>query len=162
MADSKYHAHRPLHVVLGAGQVGPRLATHLVQRVRVVRRGEGAPLEGVEHVRADLTDRDQMARAAAGASVIYDTTNPARYSKWGELLAPLKAGVRNAAATSGAFLVSLDNLYAYGMPKGALTEETALRPTSDKGALRKRLFEELMERVDRGELRATVGRASDF
>ena len=155
-----------LHVVLGAGQVGPRLAELLLargHRVRVVRRGEANGLPGVEHARADLTDVDAATRACEGASVVYDTTNPASYSRWNELLPPLKRGVRAAASRTGAFLVTLDNLYAYGVPEaGVLTEDTPLRPVSDKGRLRAELHEELATAIARGELSGTVGRASDF
>lgn len=162
------HADSPLHVVLGAGQVGPRLADLLLargHRVRIVRRGEaGADRPGLEWARADLTDAAAAARAAAGAAVIYDCTNPAGYGTWDETLPPLKRGIREAAARTGALLVSLDNLYMLGAPAdGApLREDTPMRPRSKKGELRARLATELMEAHARGALRATVGRASDF
>lgn len=162
-------ANRPgdLHVVLGAGQVGPRLAEILVargHRVRVVRRGEpGRSGPEVEWRRADLTDPAAAAQACEGAAVIYDTTNPPGYGTWDRTLPPLKRGVREAAARTGAFLVSLDNLYMYGRPEsGRLTEETPMRPCSRKGELRVQLGRELMEAHARGDLRATIGRASDF
>jgi nucleoside-diphosphate-sugar epimerase len=157
----------PLHVVLGAGQVGPSLAALLLERgrrVRIVRRRPaGAARSGLEWAQADLTDPAAAARACDGAAVIYDCTNPAGYGSWDETLAPLRRGVMEAAARTGAFLVSLDNLYAYGRPdSGLLTEDTPLRPCSTKGELRATLAGELMEAVGRGDLRATIARASDF
>jgi len=156
-----------LHVVLGAGQVGPRLAEALLargHRVRVVRRGEAGPASpAIEWRRADLMDAAAAAAACEGAAVIYDCTNPAGYSAWNATLTPMRRGVTGAAARTGALLVSLDNLYAYGVPEGGvLTEDTPLRPRSAKGELRARLARELLEADARGELRATIARASDF
>ena len=154
-----------LHVVLGSGQVGPRLAEILYDRghrVRIVRRRPPGPAR-FQWAQADLTDVAAATAACAGASVIYDCTNPSGYGSWDETLAPLRRGVMEAAARNGAFLVSLDNLYAYGRPDGGtLTEDTPLRPCSAKGELRARLVRELLEAVGRGHLRATVARASDF
>lgn len=157
----------PLHAVLGAGQVGARVAGLLLargHRVRVVRRGApGADRPGLEWTRADLGDPAAAAAACRGASVLYDCTNPPGYGTWARTLAPLRRGILEAARRTGAFLVSLDNLYAYGRPEGGrLTEAHPLRPCSDKGALRAELVGELLEATARGEVRATVGRASDF
>jgi nucleoside-diphosphate-sugar epimerase len=155
-----------LHVVLGAGQVGVQLADILLgrgHRVRVVRRGEGGTARpGLEWRRADLADADAAAAACAGASVLYDCTNPANYGSWDRTLIPLRRGVLAAARRTGAFLVSLDNLYVYGRPDGPLREELPMRPCSRKGELRARLVGELLDAHARGELRATVARASDF
>ncbi len=155
-----------LHVVLGAGQVGRQLAERLAARglrVRSVRRGEAAPLAGIEAARADLSDPDAAAASCAGATVIYDCTNPASYASWRETLPPLKRGVREAAKRTGAFLVVLDNLYVFGRPEGGgIDEGTPMRPCSEKGTLRAELADELFTDVARGELSACVGRASDF
>jgi nucleoside-diphosphate-sugar epimerase len=157
----------PLHVVLGAGQVGVQLADILLgrgHRVRIVRRGEvGASRPGLDWARADLTSPDAAAAACAGAAVLYDCTNPSSYGSWDQTLAPLRRGVLDAARRTGAFLVSLDNLYVYGQPDGApLAEDRPMRPCSRKGELRARLVGELLDAQARGELRATVARASDY
>lgn len=156
-----------LHVVLGAGQVGVQVADLLLaqgHRVRVVRRGQpGAARPGLEWARADLTDASAATDACRGAAAIYDCTNPPGYGSWQRTLPPLRRGVLAAASRTGALLVSLDNLYVYGEPAGApLTEDRPLRPCSEKGELRARLVGELLDATARGELRATVGRASDF
>lgn len=159
---------RPLHVVLGAGQIGPRLCDRLLadgHRVRVVRRGEATVTRpGVERVRADLSVASDALRAVEGASVIYDCTNPASYGSWDAILPPLKRSIAGAAARSGALLVSLDNLYMYGPPASGevLHEASPIRPSSKKGELRARLANELSEASARGDLRVTTGRASDF
>jgi len=157
----------PLHVIFGAGQIGTLLAEQLLAhglRVRLVRRGPaGRARVGLAWARADVTDAAQAEDAAAGAAVVYDCTNPAEYHRWDTLLAPLKRGVRQAAARAGARLVVLDCLYMYGRPATApFDEDTPLRPCSHKGELRAQLAEELFQAHRRGDVRATTGRASDY
>ncbi len=62
-----------LHVIFGAGQIGPRLARELLlsgHRVRVVRRSDKPiGVAGVEVVAGDARDPDFAIRASEGASV---------------------------------------------------------------------------------------------
>lgn len=156
-----------LHVVLGAGQIGRRLAGELLalgHQVRLVRRGPPGPgLPGLRWLRGDASDPLFAAEACRGADVVYDCTNPPDYHRWDELLPPLRRGIRTAAARAGARLVALDCLYMYGRPPAAPFDEDApLAPCSRKGELRAMLARELLEAHARGDLRATTARASDF
>ncbi|MGC4001030.1 MAG: NAD-dependent epimerase/dehydratase family protein [Anaeromyxobacter sp.] len=155
-----------LHVIFGAGQIGPLLARELLargHRVRLVRRGAPGALPGAEWRQADVTDPAAAAEAARGAAVVYDCANPAQYHRWAELLPPLKRGAREAAARAGARLVVLDCLYMYGRPAAhPFDEDTPMQPCSRKGELRAMLARELFEAHARGDVRATTGRASDF
>ncbi|ACG71273.1 NAD-dependent epimerase/dehydratase [Anaeromyxobacter sp. K] len=156
-----------LHVVFGAGQVGRRLARELLglgHSVRLVRRGPPGPeLPGLRWLSGDATDPLFAGEACRGADVVYDCTNPPDYHRWDELLAPLRRGIRDAAARAGARLVALDCLYMYGRPAASPFDEDApLAPCSHKGELRALLARELLEAHARGDLRATTGRASDF
>lgn len=156
----------PVHVVLGAGQIGIRVARLLVARgfrVRLVNRsGPAAAVPaGVEVVAGDITDHAFAARAAAGAAVVYDCMNPP-YHRWPELLLPLASGALRAASDAGARLVALDCLYMYGRPSGPITEDSPLEPCSKKGALRVALGELRLAAHRRGDVRLTIGRASDF
>jgi nucleoside-diphosphate-sugar epimerase len=155
----------PLHVVLGAGQIGTRVARLLVARgfrVRLVNRaGSTAAPAGVEVFPGDVTDHAFAARAAAGASVVYDCMNPP-YHRWPELLLPLASGALHAASRAGAKLVALDCLYMYGRPSGPITEDSPLEPCSKKGALRVALGDMRLAAHQRGDVRLAIGRASDF
>lgn len=157
-----------LHVIFGAGQVGPVLARRLVaagHQVRLVRRsGRTLDLGGVQLVRADAGDPAAAAEAAHGAATVYHCLNPA-YSTavWAAELPRLQRSLIEAAGRSGARLVVLDNVYALGRPGGRkLSEATPPAPCSRKGEIRARLAETLAEAVRRGEVRAVTGRASDF
>ena len=108
----------PLHVVFGAGNVGRALAAHLSGlglSVRVVSRSQPSELPGaVEWRGADAGDAAAATEAGSGATVIYQCLN-APYPKWTELFPPLQRGVLAAAERNGALLVSLENLYGYGI-----------------------------------------------
>src|SRR5712691_2607085 len=106
----------PLHVIAGAGQIGPMIAERLIARglrVRMIRRGAfGDVPPGVETRSASVSDPAAAAEAMRGASVVYHCANP-RYHRWAEELVPLARGITEGAARNGARLVVLDNLYMY-------------------------------------------------
>jgi nucleoside-diphosphate-sugar epimerase len=154
-----------LHVVLGSGQIGSLVADVVLARggrVRMVRRGPaGAAREGLQWASGDLSDLAFARSVGEGASVVYDCTSPA-YDAWMTHLLPLARGSMHAAATSGAKLVVLDNLYMYGRMNGPITESSPVVPCSRKGELRARLAEERAAAHARGDVRIATGRASDF
>ncbi len=158
-----------LHVVLGAGQIGPLLVDALlargvrVRQVRLSARAPGPARPGLELVHGDLSDPAFARSALAGAAVVYHCLN-ARYDQWARLLLPLTRGVLAgmAGAAPGARLVMLDNLYMYDPADGPMREDSPVRPRSNKGTLRARQAEDVLGAHARGEVRVAIGRASDF
>lgn len=156
-----------LQVVFGAGQVGATLATLLRERglpVRVVRRSTQTAHAGVELQCGDAADPAFCREAARGASVLYHCMNPP-YSAaaWTELLPKYMENLITAAASTGARLVVLDNLYMLGRPEGrALDEDSPVHPCSRKGEIRARVAEQLFRAHREGRVQAVCGRASDF
>lgn len=153
-----------LHLVLGAGQIGPRVAEILRERghrVRIARRSKNTSrVRGIETVALDVRDADAVARAAEGASVVYHCVNPA-YHRWPELLLPNTRGILDGVARSGAHLVALDCLYMYG-DTSHMHEGSPLAPRSKKGELRVRSAELMLEADARGTVPLAMGRAADF
>ena len=155
-----------LHVVFGTGPVGLAVMDELVskgKRVRMVNRsGRASVPEGVEVVGGDATDKAFAREVSEGASVVYFALNPP-YDKWAELFPGLQAGVLEGAASAGAKLVAMENLYMYGPTDGRpLTEDLPYAPNTRKGTVRARMSEELMEAHQSGRVRVAIGRASDF
>ncbi|HTN90349.1 MAG TPA: NAD-dependent epimerase/dehydratase family protein [Sorangium sp.] len=154
-----------LHVVLGAGQIGPRVAERLLaqgHRVRLVQRTRRAPERpGLTSMGGDITDLAFAEEATRGASVVYDCMNPP-YHLWATQLLPIARGAVHGASKAGAKLVALDCLYMYGIPDGAMREDSPRRPCSKKGALRVELEEMRLAAQRRGDVRVAIGRASDF
>jgi nucleoside-diphosphate-sugar epimerase len=149
---------RELHIVLGAGQVGPRIAELLVERGHQVRmaRKSNAPsrLKGIETVALDVRDAAAVASATKGAAVVYSCVNPL-YHQWPEMLLPMVRGIADGTRRSGARLVALDCLYMYG-DTSRMSEASPVAPVSKKGRLRAEAGEVLL---DAG---AAIGRAADF
>jgi nucleoside-diphosphate-sugar epimerase len=156
-----------LHVVFGTGPVGMSVMDALVLRgrgrIRMVNRGGRASVpHGVEVVGGDATDEAFAREASEGASVVYFALNPP-YDKWPELFPPLQAGVLEGAASTGAKLIAMENLYMYGPTDGRpITEDLPHAPNTRKGMVRARMSEELMEAHKSGRVRVAIGRASDY
>ena len=165
-------ASRSLHVVLGAGQIGTKIAARLAdpahggagRTVRVVSRGRmpfGALPTGVEHVPADVADPVAVARVLDGAAVAYHCVNPP-YELWAAELPRLTESIVVGAARARlGRLVVLDNLYMYG-DTAWMTEDTPSAPVSRKGELRARAAERLLAADRAGDVPVVIGRASDF
>jgi nucleoside-diphosphate-sugar epimerase len=155
-----------LHVIFGTGAMGMAVMDELIRRgrrrVRMVNRsGRARVPDGVEVVGGDATDEAFAREASEGASVVYFALNPP-YDKWPELFPPLQAGVIEGAASAGAKLVAMENLYMYGPTGGRpLTEDLPYAPNTRKGSVRAIMSEELMEAHTSGRVRVAIGRASD-
>src|SRR5215211_1541703 len=149
-----------LHVVFGTGAVGMSVMDALVgrdKRVRMVNRsGRASVPDGVEVVGGDATDEAFAREASEGASVVYFALNPP-YDKWPELFPPLQEGVLEGAASAGAKLVAMENLYMYGPTGGRpLTEDLPYAPGTRKGEVRARMSRELFAAHDAGKVRVTA------
>ena len=157
----------PLHVVLGAGQIGRKLAQRLLARglrVRLVRRGPAGPSRpGLEWRSGDLTDPAFADAVCAGAARIYNCVNPPDYGKWAGVVEPLHGAVQDAAVRAQTPLVHLDCLYMVGLPEAVPFDEDApMNPRSTKGEMRARLVRRALKLRDAGDLRITFGRAPDY
>ena len=164
MTSRETSSRQELHVVLGAGQIGTKVAELLVargHRVRIVRRS-AAPsrVAGVEMVSVDLRDANAVRRVCGGAEVVYHCVN-SPYEQWADVLLPMTAAIVDGVARTAARLVVLDNLYAYG-DTSKLDEETPLAPATKKGRLRALAAEYMLDAAVRGVLSVSIGRASDF
>jgi nucleoside-diphosphate-sugar epimerase len=151
------------HVVIGAGPVGRAVAAALAARgiepAIVSRSGTAVP--GTITRPADIGDPDQARAAVAGADVVFQCAQPA-YHRWPQEFPSLQAGVVDAAVSAGALLVVAENLYGYGHVTGPMTEDLPLVATTRKGAVRARLWADLLAAHTDGRLPVVAARASDF
>jgi nucleoside-diphosphate-sugar epimerase len=153
-----------LHVIVGKGPVGTTTGEELIARghtVRVLSRSGGTSTDAVEHRAVDAADAEALARAAAGADVVYNAVNPA-YHRWPTDWPPVAAALLTAAERTGAVLVTMGNLYGYGRPSAPMTPETPLAATDVKGRVRNRMWTDALAAHQAGRVRITEARASDF
>jgi len=154
------------HVVVGAGPVGSGVATLLAQRgtpvTVITRSGSGPDHPLVTKLQGDAADAELLARVATGAAAIHNCANPP-YHRWATDWPPIHRALMTAAERTGAVLVMMDNLYAFG-PGGTMPmrEGDAMKATGTKGAMRATMARELLAAHAAGRLRATLARASDF
>ncbi|MGK8558286.1 NAD-dependent epimerase/dehydratase family protein [Nocardia gipuzkoensis] len=154
-----------LHVVIGAGPVGSATAQLLAargDRVRLItRRGSGPDHPLIERIAADATDAAVLGRHCAGAGVVFQCAQPS-YHRWAKDFPPLAAAALHAAEMTGAGLLSVGNLYGYGQVDGPITERQPLRPNSEKGRVRAKLWAEALAAHEAGRLRTAEVRGSDY
>jgi nucleoside-diphosphate-sugar epimerase len=154
------------HVVFGTGAIGMALVEELNRRgknVRAINRsGRAAVPDGVEVVGGDATSVEFAKAATADASVVYFCANPP-YTQWPELFPSIQAAVIDGAASAGAKLVVMDNLYMYPPMHGQpLTEDLPHTAATRKGSVRAQMAADLMKAHEMGKVRATAARASDY
>jgi nucleoside-diphosphate-sugar epimerase len=116
---------------------------------------------GVEQVAANLLQRDQVASACRGASVVYHCAG-APYNQWAAALPAMLEHILAGASAAGARLVYADNCYMYAPSSGPMTEDLPSAPVTRKGRVRKQLAETLLAAHAQGRVRTVIGRATDF
>ena len=136
---------------------------HMVNRSGKPSASTGAVLPAnVEICAGDAYNPQEVARLTEGAAVVYQGAQP-EYHEWQEKFPPLQAAILEGTATSGAKLVVIENLYAYGDPAGKpLTETTPYAPITRKGRVRLEMHEALMAAHRSGKVRVALARASDY
>ncbi|WP_406316686.1 NAD-dependent epimerase/dehydratase family protein [Streptosporangium sp. NBC_01639] len=148
-------------VVLGAGSTGmatTRLLADSGERVRqLTRSGSGLEHPLVELVAVDATDADSLTSLAEGAVALINCAAPP-YDRWPEEFPALAAAQLTAAERTGVGYVMLGNVYGYGPVHGSFTEELPMSPTTVKGAVRARIWENALA----SSARVTEVRAADF
>lgn len=156
-------------LVLGAtGGIGAEVARQLVDAgwaVRAMHRSGGAgrvPQLGMTWVRGDALNRDDVAAAAQGCSVIVHAVNPPGYQRWSELVLPMLQSTLAAAQAQGATIVLPGNVYNYGPDAFPVArEDSPQHPLSSKGRIRVDMEAALKAATHRG-CRAIVVSTGDF
>ncbi len=155
-----------LHTILGAGG---SMAHSLLDELRaqgetvrlVSRRATSAA--GAQAVAADATNFNQLRDALAGSAVVYLLVGlPYSTSEWQQHWPVIMRNTIEACKQVGARLIFFDNVYMYGLVRGAQTEETPFNPISKKGEVRAQIATALLGEMQAGSLPALVARSADF
>jgi nucleoside-diphosphate-sugar epimerase len=150
----------------GGGAIGNELVKLLAsknQPFRLVGRNPKPTPGATETLAADLTDRDQTIRAAAGSSVVHLLVGlKYDHTLWQEMWPRIMSNTIEACKRARAKLVFFDNVYMYGKVSGPMTEETPFNPCSKKGEIRANVATTLMNEWKSGALVAMIARSADF
>ena len=152
-------------LVVGAGAIGTLVARQLADKghaVRLVSRsGTDPKVPGVTAVAADAGDSTVLSRLAENTSAIFNCVNPP-YHRWASDWPPVANALLAAAESSGAVLVTLSNLYPYGVVTAPMTPSTPMLANYEKAQVRAKMWNDALAAHESGRIRATEVRASDF
>jgi len=154
---------RQQFVIIGAGPVGQAVVRRLVYRgiePTVISRS-GPTLAGARTVVADVGDAAGLRQALVEADVVLQCAQPP-YHRWAEEFPQFQRNVVDACTDSGSTLIAAENLYVYGTPGTAISEQSPFQPTTQKGRVRLAMIEELRDADRAGKLRTAAVRSSDF
>jgi len=156
-----------MQTILGSsGVIGTELAKSLTQytdKIRLVSRNPKRVNPNDQLVIADLTNAQQVLSAVEGSDVVYLTVGiQYKISEWQKQWPVIMKNVIDACKIHKSKLVFFDNVYAYGLVKGWMKEDTLVNPVSKKGEVRAQIAQMIMSEVERGQLDAIIARAADF
>ena len=156
-----------MQTILGSsGVIGTELAKSLTQytdKIRLVSRNPKRVNPTDQLVIADLTNPEQVLTAVEGADVVYLTVGlEYKINVWQTKWPVIMQNVIDACKTHKAKLVFFDNVYAYGLVRGWMKEDTLVNPLSKKGEVRAQIAQMIMSEVEHGHLDAIIARAADF
>jgi nucleoside-diphosphate-sugar epimerase len=159
-------------LVLGAtGGIGSEVAQRFAARgwsVRALHRNPDTlpakrRLPGLQWLRGDAMSAADVARAAAGASVIVHAVSPPGYRNWGRLVLPMLDNTIAAARANGALIVLPGTVYNFGpdaLPH--LSEDSPQNPVTAKGRIRAEMERRLSAAAAAEECKVVIVRAGDF
>jgi nucleoside-diphosphate-sugar epimerase len=156
-----------MQTVLGStGIIGKELAKALpkyTNKIRLVSRNPKKVNESDELFKANLLNSDETMKAVEGSEVVYLTVGlEYDINVWRTQWPTLMKNVIDACKKNNSKFVFFDNVYSYGRVNGWMTEETPIKPDSEKGKVRSELSEMIMNDVKRGNLKAIITKAADF
>jgi nucleoside-diphosphate-sugar epimerase len=154
------------HVVIGAsGGIGSAVTRLLASKGEVVRAvnrsGQMDVPEGVGIMAADATDPNSTRSACEGSAVVYNCVHPTPGEDY-ERFVTMSANILAGAEAAGAKLILAASVYPYGKVDRPMTEDMPDRPVEPTGVLHAKGVEMAMEAHEKGRVRVSVGRSSNY
>jgi nucleoside-diphosphate-sugar epimerase len=157
-----------VQTILGSGGgIGLPLARELKkysEKIRLVSRNPKKVNETDELFPVDVNDLKQIDNAIAGSEVVYVTIGFEYNTKvWQNVWPPFLQSVIMACTKYNVKLVFFDNVYMYAKSSiPFMTEKSPVQPPGEKGKVRTKLHEMIMNGVEKNNLTALIARSADF
>ena len=151
-------------LIIGAGATGRATARTLIEgghTVTMLTRHGGNDSPGITRVAGDAGDLETVTRLAQGAAAVINCANP-KYHRWPTDWPPIARALQGACEATGATLVTLSNLYAYGEVTAPMTPDLPLSATYLKAQIRAQMWRDALAAYEAGRLTCVELRASDF
>ncbi len=157
-------------LILGAtGGIGGAVADGLALRgwrIRALNRNAAEAARRrpeFDWIQGDAMQAADVLKAAEGVNVIVHAVNPPGYRNWAQVVLPMLDNTIAAAKTVGARIVLPGTVYNFGpdvFPN--VTEDSAQRPKTRKGAIRVQMERRLRAAAEQGDVPVIIVRAGDF
>ncbi len=157
-----------MHTIIGSGgAIGTPLAKELLaftSNIRLVSRNPKKVNESDSLFPADVLNATELEKAIEGSEVVYITVGFFYNTKlWRNTWPVFIENAINSCIKHNAKMVFFDNIYMYdGHDLSNITEETPMNPPSEKGKIRKEVFDKIWSAVQAGRLTALIARSADF
>jgi nucleoside-diphosphate-sugar epimerase len=156
-----------MQTILGStGVIGRELAKTLPQytnKIRLVSRKPKKVNDNDELLSANLLNLEEILKAVEGSDVVYLTAGIQYDIKiWRRDWPVIMKNVIAACKKNNCKFVFFDNVYAYGKVDGWMSEESPIKPDSEKGKVRAELTKMIMNEIEQGNLKAIIAKAADF
>lgn len=154
--------------ILGSGGViGTELTKALFQYktdVRLVSRNPKKVNPTDQLFQTDLTIPDQTMKAIEGSEIVYLTAGiPYNIKTWQSTWPVIMENVLNACKAHKSKLVFFDNIYLYdGSNLNPMTEKHPVKPPSEKGKVREKIANMVMNAHEKGEVECLIARCADY
>ena len=156
-----------MQTILGSsGVIGKELAEALpkyTNKIRLVSRNPKKVNDDDKLVKADLLNAEEVFKAVEGSEVVYLTAG-LQYdiNVWKRDWPVIMKNVIDACMKNKSKFVFFDNVYSYGKVDDWMTEKAPVKPDSEKGKVRAKLNEMIMNEAKQGNLKAIIAKAADF
>ena len=157
-----------MQTILGSGgAIGIELAKALkkyTDEIRLVSRNPKKVNETDQLFAADLLNPTELEDAIKGSEIVYVTVGfPYNYKIWKRKWPKFIKNLLEICETKGYKMVFFDNVYMYDMDNlNPMTENSLVNPPSKKGKIRAQISQMIMDKINKGNLKALIARSADF
>jgi len=157
-----------MQTILGSGgAAGTQLAKQLInytKDIQIVSRNPKKVNESDKLMKADLSNPNLLNEAVKGSEIVYVTIGFEYKTRvWNEKWPKFMINLVESCKEHNSKIVFVDNIYMYDPDYlGNMTEETPIKPVSEKSRIRAEIFRMLMNAIEQKEVTVLVARGADF